>query len=101
MTNYPIVESMNQSNARSLSDVFVAVNTSSGEMFGLLLLVTIFMGYYFLFSKEQKIDDLLASSFVTMVVATIFLFMNVIAWQIWIGGWAILIVIFVVKWWSS
>lgn len=98
---YQAITDMNQTNANTLLDVFNAVATGSNNIFGALILITIFLGYYFLFSKEQTIQDLLASSFITMIVASLFLFIDLITWPIYAAGLSLMLVIFMLTWWMS
>jgi hypothetical protein len=95
------LSSINATNSNTLLDVFTIVNSQSGNVFGTLLLLSIFLGYYMLFSKEQKIDDLLTSSFITNVVATLLMFAGIITWQIYIGSLFVFIGTFILKWYMT
>jgi asparagine N-glycosylation enzyme membrane subunit Stt3 len=92
---------VNQTSARTFLDSIVIVNNASGQVFGTLLLITIMLGYYFLFSKEQKIDDFLTSSFITSVIATLMMFASIITWQIYIAFLFIFIATFILKWYMT
>ena len=99
--SYEQIASINQSNANTFLDAVTTVSSASQGTFGFLLLLAVFIGYYFLFSKEQTINDLLASSFVTSIVATLLLAIQVVTWPIYIGCITLMIVIFVLKFWLN
>lgn len=80
------LSSLNATNTTTILDVFTSVNTNSGNVFANLLLLAVFFGYYFYFKKEDTITDLLASSFLTNIVATLFLFIGWLTWPVYVIG---------------
>lgn len=94
------LSNFNATNSNTLLDLTTRVSSHT-PIFGLLLLIAIFLGYYMLFSKEQNINDLLASSFITSIVATLMMFANIITWPIYIACLFIFIAIFIMKWYMT
>ena len=92
---------INQTATRTLLDGIVLVNNASGQIFGTLILITIGLGYFFLFSKEQKIDDLLVSSFITTIIGTVFMIADIITWPVYVGFFTIFIATFLLKWYMN
>jgi hypothetical protein len=96
---YDIINTINASNTKTLADTFSVVSVASEGWFGGLILSIVFLGYLLLFSKEQKIDDLLASSFVTVIIGSLLFFANIVTWPILIAFITLFLLIFVLKWW--
>ena len=81
MVNYNLT-AFNQTNTNTILDAINILNTNTNNAFGLLILVSVFFGYYFLFSKEQKLIDLVTSSFLTLIISLLMLFLGMIGFGI-------------------
>jgi len=99
--SYPAISAINTTSARTFLDGIVIINNASGQVFGILLLISVMFGYFFLFSKEQKIDDFLTSSFITSIIGTLMMFASIITFQILVGFLFIFIATFILKWYMS
>jgi hypothetical protein len=90
---------VNATNTNNILDAFIVVNNNSDGILGILILIAIFIGYLFMFGKEQKLNDILASSFLTSIAAILMLLIGLISWQATITIIMILFIVFIIKWW--
>lgn len=78
------LDSLNATTTTSILSLFDNISTNSSYVFGTIILITIFFGFYFLFKKEETINDILASSFLTSIVGTLLLFIGWVQWPVYI-----------------
>jgi len=83
MTNYDL-SGLNASSTTTILNLFDSVNAGTNYAFGTILLIAVFIGYYVMFKKEEKMIDLMTSTFITTIIATLFLFIGWITWTIYI-----------------
>lgn len=76
---------VNGTNTTNMLQVTTQVNQSSNYLLGTLLVVSVFIGVYFLYKKEETAKEFLISGFVSSIVAVLFILINWITWQIFIA----------------
>lgn len=78
MANYDLTW-MNSST--NLLEVVQDVNTASGNLYGTLILLAVWIGAYLVFKKEDGLQDFIVSSFIASVVAVMLVLIGLLTWQ--------------------
>ncbi len=90
----------NTTNARTYLDLVSAVNTASGGLFGLLIVVVVFAFFLVAFrgaGYDFGIDNFLASSLVTSAIAGLLFLTGLVAWYIVMVPFAVFLILMLIK----
>lgn len=72
------------------------INEASDHLLGTLIFITIFIGVYFIYKKEDSLKDLMVSSFISIIFGVLLISMNLITFQIFIGVVFMFILFFII-----
>ena len=68
--------------SRNLLTVVQGINDASGGLLGTLFIIILWIGLFMAFKKEESLTEWIISSFITSIVAILFVLIELISWQI-------------------
>lgn len=90
----------NSTNATTLLDLTTAVNTSSGGIFGIMILVLVFFSLVVGLRQSgvgEGLDNYVASSFITSIIAGMLFLIGLLAWYYMMLPLSLLILLLIVR----
>ena len=94
------LNTMNSTNARTYLDLATNVNVASGGLFGILLVVTIFVFFMVSFKGagvDFGIDNILASSLSTTVFSSLLFFLGFVSWYVVMAPFGVFLILMIIK----
>lgn len=93
------LDPLNATNARTALDLVSAVNTASGGIFSILILVSVFFFFSIGFKGAgfEGVENFMASSFATTIIASLLFFVGLLSWYIVLIPFGIFLVLMIIK----
>lgn len=84
-------------NVTNMYQATVKIGSASNEIFGTLLMSTIFIALFVLYRKEGTLRDIIASGFISLIVGIMLVSIGLLTWSIFISLFFIFIMIFLLN----